>query len=255
MNHEGLREVTVDLHVHTCLSPCATLDMTPRKIVARALEMKLDMIAVTDHNSTENAGAVMRAAADMPLTVLPGFEVTSAEEAHIVCLFNDLEAALAFQELVYDRLGPGENDEDLFGLQVIANEDDEVEGMNPRLLLGATTLAIDDLVEAVHAHEGLAIASHIDRQMYSLVGVLGFIPPGLALDGVEISRRNTLVAARGRFPEYEHYPFLAASDAHDLNELGVNPTTIRAADASFAELRHALRGEGGRQLLTPGAVN
>lgn len=250
-----MRKVTVDLHVHTCLSPCATLDMTPRKIVARALEMKLDMIAVTDHNSTENADAVMRAAADMPLTILPGFEVTSAEEAHVVCLFPDLDAAQAFQELVYDRLQPGENDEDLFGLQVVANENDEVEGMNPRLLIGATTLAIDDLVAAVHAHEGLAIASHIDRGMYSLVGVLGFIPPGLPLDGVEISRRMTLEQARARFPEYAHYPFVAASDAHDLNELGVNPTTLRAAEASFGELRRALRGEGGRRLLTPGAMN
>ena len=111
MGNVELQEVTVDLHVHTCLSPCATLDMTPRKIVARALEMKLDMIAVTDHNSAENAGAVISAAADVPLTVLPGFEVTSAEEAHVVCLFGRLEDALAFQEVVYARLQPGENDE------------------------------------------------------------------------------------------------------------------------------------------------
>ena len=255
MCNDGLREITVDLHVHTCLSPCATLDMTPRKIVARAVEMKLDMIAVTDHNSAENAGAVMRAAAGVPLTVLPGFEVTSAEEAHVVCLFDRLANAHVFQELVYERLQAGENDENLFGLQVVANEDDEVEGMNPRLLIGATSLRIEELVAAVHSHHGLAIASHIDREMFSLVGVLGFIPPGLALDGVEISRRMSLLKARQRFPEYAHYPFVAASDAHDLNELGVNPMTLRAAAPDFAELRRALRGEEGRGLLTPGAMN
>ena len=254
MCNEGLREIIVDLHVHTCLSPCATLDMTPRKIVARAVEMKLDMIAVTDHNSTENADAIMRAATDAPLTVLPGLEVTSAEEAHVISLFGELDQALAFQDLVYERLQPGENDEDLFGLQVVANEADEVEGLNPRLLIGATSLSIEDLVAAIHAHQGLAIASHIDREMFSLVGVLGFIPPGLPLDGVEISRRMSLPEARERFPEYAHYPFVAASDAHDLNELGVNPMTLRAAAPGFDELRRALRAEDGRTLLTPGAM-
>jgi len=229
--------------------------MTPRKIVARAVEMKLNMIAVTDHNSAENAGAIMRAADASPLTVVPGLEVTSAEEAHVLALFGELAQAMAFQELIYDRLQPGENNEDLFGLQVIANEQDEVEGMNPRLLIGATSIGIDELVSAIHAHGGLAIASHIDREMFSLVGSLGFIPPGLPLDGVEISRRLSLVEGRQRFPEYAHYPFVASSDAHDLNQLGVNPTTIRAEEAAFDELGRALRSEDGRTLLGDGALN
>ena len=156
---------------------------------------------------------------------------------------------------MYERLQPGENDESLFGLQVIANEHDEVEGLNPRLLIGATSIGIDELVSAIHAHEGLAIASHIDREMFSLVGVLGFIPPGLPLDGVEISRRMSLAQGRQRFPEYAHYPFVASSDAHDLNQLGVNPTVMRASEAAFDELGRALRGEDGRMLLGDGALN
>ncbi|UCF09839.1 MAG: PHP domain-containing protein, partial [Candidatus Bipolaricaulota bacterium] len=154
-----LSVTAVDLHIHTCLSPCASLDMTPRKIVRRACERALGMIAVTDHNSAENAAAVMAAARDTALCVIPGLEVTTAEEAHVLGLFAELEAALSLQEIVYRHLLPGENDEDLFGMQVVANENDEVEGLNKRLLIGATSLTVNQLVEAIHEREGLAVAA------------------------------------------------------------------------------------------------
>jgi 3',5'-nucleoside bisphosphate phosphatase len=239
----------VDLHLHSCLSPCGSLDMTPMKIVQHARRCGLSMIAVTDHNSAENAPAVIRAARGSGICVLPGMEVTTAEEAHVLALFADLPAAESLQGLVYDRLLPGENDEELFGLQVVATEFDEVERMNPRLLIGATTLGVDELVREVHARDGLAIACHIDRESYSLVGQLGFIPPDLPLDGVEISRRMTLIEARARFAEYRDRPFLSASDAHEITDVGVNPTRMRLAAASFAELRRALRSEGGRGII------
>lgn len=247
-----LRALAADLHVHTCLSPCASLDMTPVNIVARARARGLAMIAVTDHNSIENAAALVRAARGSGLCVLPGMEVTTAEEAHLVALFDGLEAAQSLQELVYGRLLPGENDPELFGLQVVANEQDEVEGFNPRLLIGATTLGVGEVVAAVHELGGLAIAAHIDREAYSLVGQLGFIPPDLALDAVEISGAVALGEARGRFPEYLGRAFVTASDAHELEDLGRHPVWIEAAEASFAELRAALRGEGGRRVLEAG---
>ncbi|MBM3317352.1 MAG: PHP domain-containing protein, partial [Candidatus Eisenbacteria bacterium] len=103
-----LRALAADLHVHTCLSPCASLDMAPGRIVARARALGLAMIAITDHNSVENAGAVARAARGSGLCILPGMEVTTAEEAHIVALFEELPAAESLQELVYARLQPGE---------------------------------------------------------------------------------------------------------------------------------------------------
>jgi len=253
------RPLAADLHLHTCLSPCASLEMTPRKIVARARELGLAMIAVTDHNSAENADAVRQAARGSGLCVLPGMEVTTVEEAHLVALFGEGEAARSLQELVYDRLQPGENDEELFGLQVVATADDEVERFEGRLLIGATTLSVGELVEAVHARGGLAIAAHIDREAYSLVGQLGFIPPDLALDAVEISGALDVAAARARFPEYRGRPFVTASDAHALAELGRHPVWIEAEEASFTELSAALRGEGGRRIFarrpaTPGAA-
>ncbi len=227
--------------------------MTPIKIVQHARTRGLAMIAITDHNSAENAPAVIRAAGGSGISVLPGMEVTTAEEAHVLALFADLAAAESMQALVYERLQPGENDEDLFGLQVVSNELDEVEGMNPRLLIGATTLAVDELVREVHARDGLAIACHIDRESYSLVGQLGFIPPDLPLDGVEISRRMTLPEARKRFAEYRDRPFLSASDAHEIIDVGTNPTVMRLAAASFDELRLALLGKGGRGIVEEAA--
>ncbi len=213
------------------------------------------MIAVTDHNSAENAGAVMRAAAGSDLAVIPGMEVTSAEEAHILGFFEHLAEALSLQALVYDRLQPGKNDENLFGLQVVANERDEVEGMNTRLLIGATSLSVNEIVDAIHERNGLAVASHIDRESFSLVGQLGFIPPDLPLDAVEISARMSLVEARRRFPEYRRLTFVTASDAHDLEALGSHPAYLQAAAAEFGELQLALQGRDGRSIAeeAPGA--
>jgi len=246
---EILRVVAADLHIHTCLSPCGDLDMTPTKIVRQALEKKLAMIAVTDHNSAENTSAVIAAARDTDLFVVPGIEVTTSEEAHIVALFDKVESALSMQALIYDSLQAGENDEDVFGIQVMANEFDEVEDINKRLLIGATTLSVAKVVEAIHNRQGLAIAAHIDRESYSLVGQLGFIPQDLDLDAIEISRHMTLSEARTSFGEYEKLPFITASDAHFPDEIGASSTRFQVARPNMAELRLALAGREGRKVL------
>ena len=124
-----LRCFQADLHIHTCLSPCADLTMSPFRIVKRAREMKLNIIGICDHNSAENVHAAKNASSDMNITVLTGMEVTSAEEVHIIALFDGIKEALELQTLVYEHLPPGENNEELFGPQIIANELDEVEGV------------------------------------------------------------------------------------------------------------------------------
>jgi len=244
----SLRVLAADLHIHTCLSPCATLDMTPRKIVRQARKKGLDIIAVTDHNSAENAGAVMAAAREAKLAVIPGMEITTFEEVHIVGLFEDAGAALAMQALVYDRLQPGENDEDLFGMQVIANALDEVEGLNPRLLIAAVRMGVEETVEAIHRLKGVAVAAHIDREAFGILGQLGFVPQGLDLDALEVSRRMTLRQGRTLYRELERYPFITSSDAHDLGEIGISPTHFRVAGPQLAELKQALKGTGGRSI-------
>ncbi len=242
----SLSVLVADLHIHTCLSPCATLDMTPQKIVKEAKKKKLDIIAVTDHNSAENIAAVMAVAEGAGLVVIPGMEITTEEEVHIVGLFENVDAALAMQDAVYDRLQTGENDEDLFGMQVVANAMDEVEGMNTRLLIGAARMDLGRVVDAIHALNGLAIAAHIDREAFSVMGQLGFIPDGLDIDALEISRRMTLEQGRSMFGEVRGLPFLTSSDAHDLEEIGISPTAFRMARPELIELKRALKGTGGR---------
>ena len=244
-----LNSITIDTHVHSCLSPCATLDMTPVKIVRESLKHKLTMIAITDHNSAENAAAVMASAAGTGLVVIPGMEITTAEEAHIIGLFEDVEEALSMQAIVYRHLFPGENDPDLFGLQVVANEYDEVQAINTRLLIGGTALTLTEVVNGIHKHGGLAVAAHIDRRSFSVISQLGFIPDDLNFDALEISRRLTLPQARSSYAEYANVPFISASDAHDLDELGASPTRVRVAAPRLAELKLAFKGIDGRKIL------
>jgi predicted metal-dependent phosphoesterase TrpH len=223
--------------------------MTPVKIVRVAVERKLDMIAITDHNSAENVAAVMAAARETSLRVTPGMEVTTSEEAHVIGLFPGIEGARSLQELVQESLPPGENDEELFGVQVVANEFDEVERLERRLLMQATALNLGQVVEAIHARDGVAIAAHVDRESFSIVSQLGFVPGDLALDALEVSRRLDLAGARGRFPDCADRPFVSASDAHDLGDIAARPTRFLGREASLAELRLALTGTDGRKII------
>ncbi len=241
----------VDTHIHTCLSPCASLDMHPAALVDAAMRAGLDAIAVCDHNSAENAAAVQRAGVSAGLHVIPGIEITSAEEVHILGLLPDLEAALALQSKIYRAL-PARNDENTFGMQVIANEFAEVLGFDDHLLAGATTLALDQVVAAIHDVDGLAVASHADREAFGIMGQLGFIPPGLPLDAIEVSRRMPLSVARSAFSPKGEYPILCASDAHEPKDIAGAATFMFMEEATLAEMRRALAGEGGRTILGGG---
>lgn len=223
--------------------------MTPMKIVKEACAKGLTIIAITDHNSAENTSAVMAAARETGLRIIPGIEVTTSEEAHVVALFGDIESALSMQELVYKKLQRGENNEELFGIQVVANESDEVEGINKRLLIGATDLRLEEVVEEIHDRGGLAVAAHIDRQSFSVVSQLGFIPEGVRFDAIEISKGMTLNEARNRFSEYNLVPLITASDAHGLEEIGAGRTHFRVAYPDIAELGLALKGMSGRKTI------
>ncbi len=175
-----LKNFKADLHIHSCLSPCSDWDMSPKKIVHKSLEQHLDLIAICDHNTAENAAAALREGTRQGIAVLPGMEICSREEVHLVALFNNIEDTLKMQEYVYAHL-PGKNQPEVFGHQVVADEHDQVLGENPRLLIGATQLSLLDIVEKVHHLGGICISSHVDRPSYSLIGQLGFIPEDLHL--------------------------------------------------------------------------
>ena len=248
MDGTPLRVFKADMHIHSCLSPCADVQMSPKRIVDRCCERGLDIIAICDHNSAENTVAAMRVGIHQGLTVLPGLEICSREEVHILALFEDPEQATVMQAFVYAHLIEKNNPE-LFGDQWVVNEVDEVQETNTRLLIGATQLDVRTIVDKIHSTGGLSIASHVDRPAFGIIGQLGFIPPDLELDGVEISRRMSIHEARETIAGIEDLPCVTSSDAHYLDDIGKVHTLFRMPDPTVEEIRLALKGEKGRRIL------
>lgn len=236
------------MHIHTCLSPCADWQMSPKRIVERSCDRGLDIIAICDHNSMENAKAAMVAAENKDLKVLPGLEICSREEVHIVAIFGDPGQAETMQDYVYAHLTE-ENQPDVFGDQWVVNEKDEFLRDNPRLLIGATQLNIQQIVEKIHGIGGLSIASHVDRPAFGIIGQLGFIPPDLALDGIEVSRRMTPAHARETIGGLEGFPLVTSSDAHFLDDIGSAHTLCEMVAPTLPEIVLALKSEKGRRII------
>ena len=232
-----------DLHVHTCLSPCAELEMSPKNIVRTAKETGIDIVGICDHNSCENVPGAKRSAEKEGLHVLGGMEITSSEEVHILALFDDEDKLFSMQKIVYDNLH-GLNDEKRFGEQVVVNEDDEVIDFNARLLIGATELSVDNIVNTIHELNGLAIASHIDRESFSIIGQLGFIPQGLQLDAVEVS-------AKDKVEDFKDisFPIITSSDAHKLDDIGSTFTHFFMEEVNLEEMKKSLLGQDGRKVI------
>ncbi|MBN1354900.1 PHP domain-containing protein [bacterium] len=239
-----LKEFKADLHIHTCLSPCSDLTMSPGNIVSAALEKGLDIIAVTDHNSGENADPVMQIAHDTPLIVIPGMEVTSREEVHVLAFFRSIEFLGFFQKEIYSHLirdpsNPYRDD------QIIANALDEVEGFCDYLLIGSTDLSLRQIVRLIGQNEGLAVAAHIDRQAFGIIGQLGFIPANIPFDALEVSYRTPIGTVDEVYPQYADYTFITDSDAHNLEEIGRVFNRFHMNRPDFDNLRLAFhRREG-----------
>jgi len=242
---------TADLHLHTVLSACADAEMLPEFIVERAQELGMGLIAVTDHNSAENAEAMLRAAERAGIAALPGMEVQTREEVHLLCLFDTLGQIMAWQEMVYARLPRLKNRPDVFGTQVVLSGEGEPVGYNDRLLLTSTSFSVEEVVRQVQALGGLCIPAHVDRPAYSIISNLGFIPPHLGIRGVEISHLIGSKEARARFPELTRYSLVANSDAHRLKEMS-RRTTLKMAEPTVTELALALAGAEGRGVWVDG---
>jgi PHP family Zn ribbon phosphoesterase len=245
--NESLKHFQADLHIHTCLSPCSDWEMSPRKIVAKSINNQLDIIAICDHNSAENVQAAIYVGERLGLCVLPGMEICSREEVHVLGLFSAVEQAQAMQEFIYAHL-PGENQAELFGYQVIVNDKDEVLGEVSRLLIGASRLSLQDIAVKIHELGGLSIASHVDRPSFGIVGQLGFIPTDLSLDGLEVSYRVPLNEVRKKIPGVMDLPCISSSDAHFLDDIGKAKTVFTLAKPTFEEIRLALKGKKGRRI-------
>ena len=230
--------------MHTCLSPCAEPEMVPTAIVDQAKRKGLDVIGICDHNSAENVGAVLEAGRRRDLPVIPGIEITSREEVHVLGLFRDEAGLSALQDLVYANL-PGENDPAFFGEQTIVDEHDEPVGHTTKLLIGATGFSLEETVRVIHEAGGLAIAAHIDRERFGLVGQLGFVPEGLEVDAMEVSPHATV-------DDWSDFTVVTFSDAHALKDIGRVSTSFLLEEATLEEIGKALRKEDGREILAAG---
>lgn len=244
----ALKLFRADLHIHTCLSPCGDWDMTPRSVVEISQKRNLDIIAICDHNCAGNVKAAMNAAKQTGVTVIPGMEICSSEEVHLIALFSSEAKALQMQEYVLNNL-PGENNPELFGYQVVANEMDEVLEQSDRLLIGAVSVSLKRLVEKIHELEGIAIAAHIDKSAFSILAQLGFIPPDLLLDGVEVSFLERPETAGEKFLYGSTLPCITSSDAHFPHEIGRVTTKFFIAEPTLEEMKLALLGQNGRKLI------
>lgn len=243
-----LKGFKADLHIHTCLSPCSELEITPSAIVRTASDKGLDIIAITDHNSAENVMAARKCAQHTGITVFAGMEITSSEEVHILALFEDIESILKLQEHIYMHLMPAGNDPGKFGDQIVVNERDEVTDFNTRLLISATSLTARAIITTIHTFGGLSIASHIDREAFGVISQLGFIPDDLLFDALEISARTSRDQAEQLFKMYSSFAWISSSDAHRLNDIGKRTTDFFIQEPSLQEIQLALHNVDGRKI-------
>ncbi len=232
--------VAADLHVHTCLSPCADRDMRPPALIDAALERGLGMIGVCDHNAAGNARALALAAAGR-LAVIAGMEITTSEEAHVVGLFPDSDRAEAAAREVAQGLPACRIPEE----QERFDASGRTVGVEGLMLAAASRFSLEETVELVRRHGGLAIAAHVDRRSFSVVSQLGFIPPRVRFHALEVSAHG---AHAGRIEAFagRGVPVTSASDAHALMLLGEATVELVVEQASFDELAQALAGTGGR---------
>ncbi len=221
--------------------------MIPPLIVRRALRLGLGLIAVTDHNACANAEAVIRAADGTGLAVLPGMELQTREEVHMLCLFDTVEQCLAWQEEVWGLLPPLANREEFFGPQYVVDADGEWVRTEERLLATSADITAEQAVARVHAMGGLAIPAHVDRPAFSLLANLGMVPPALGADALEVTARFRPQEGFSRWPELRGWPLVVNGDAHRLGEMQ-NRTLFNLAAPSVRELRMAFQGAEGRKV-------
>ncbi len=226
-----------DLHIHSCLSPCGDALMTPNNIVGMAFIKQLDAIAVCDHNTARNLPAIREVADMMGVVLLPGMELTTREEAHMLAYFDSVEAALAFSDLIYDRLPPIPNNAKFFGEQQRMNAQDEVIGTEERLLISALDLSFEACEQLIHAHGGLSVPAHINRGSSGVLNALGLLPQG-RYDALEVSRA---VAAPAM--DTSAWRVLHSSDAHYLENILEPEFAVEAREKSVRALFDAIAGK------------
>ncbi len=220
--------------------------MIPPLIVDRALASGISLIAITDHNASANIKAVQKAAEGTDLVVLPGMEIQTKEDVHVLCLFDSLIQIDHFQEIVDNNLPTMKNKASFFGHQLIVDESGSYLGTEERLLITSTFLSIDTVWAEVELLGGLMIPAHINRKVNGLIEILGFVPQEIPIAALEISRHITPQEAYRIYPHIKNYPLIQSGDVHRLNEF-LGSTVLEIQSATISEIRLALAHKDGRE--------
>ncbi len=241
-----MQKFRADLHIHTLLSPCADLEMTPKNIVMRAKETGLQIIGIADHNSTRNALLVKKEAAREEIFTLTGAEITTKEEVHCLAFFEHAAQLEKFQQFIDEKLIRILNPDGHFGYQPVIREDESIVELVPWFLPAALDAGISEVQKKVFSLNGIFIPAHIDRPSCGLIGQLGFIPENLEYDALEISRHGSKKYVEKHGVLKVNNSFLRSSDAHYLPQIGEICSVFNMFENSFKEIKKALNQLNGR---------
>lgn len=238
-----------DLHIHTVLSPCGSLGMSPRQIVKAAIDQRIDIIGITDHNTTRQCRTVACEAQKAGITVYCGTEITTKEEVHCLAFFEDFEKMDLFQIYLDAYLPDIKNNPDLFGYQVAVNEDEDIVFEEERLLISAISRNIDQVEKEVHRLGGIFIPAHVNKSKNSLISQLGFVPPDLKFDALELSKHIETEVFLQSYPYLKNSTIVRNSDAHQPDLIGESTTQFLMQGPEFSEFRLALKNAEGREVV------
>lgn len=233
--------IHADLHIHTVLSPCGDPEMSPVNIVRTAKEKGIGIIGITDHNSTRQASIIRNLGQQFGLYVLRGAEITTQEEAHCLAFFENNNELTDFQNYLDKYLPPIQNNPEKFGYQVVANIHDEIIYQEDKLLISAIDRNIKQIEQKVRELNGIFIPAHIDKQRFSILSQLGFIPNNLQYDALELSANTNLERFLTQHPELRNNPFIQSSDAHYPDDIGKVVTPLELDDITFESIRKSIR--------------
>lgn len=233
-----------DLHIHSCLSPCGDDDMTPGNIAGMATLNGLQIVALTDHNSTKNCPAFFKLAKEYGLIPVAGVELTTSEDVHAVCLFRDLQGAMEFGEFIEGRRMRIKNEPAIFGNQIIVDENDEKCGEEEFLLINAVNISLDEAFDEVTKRGGVCYPAHIDRSANGIIAMLGDFPPEPAFSAFELNDIASLedVQKKFRIIGERDLVYVASSDAHYLTDISESGFAIELDDVPYSSdrVRNAL---------------
>jgi len=246
-----MNKFRTDLHIHTVLSPCGGLEMSPVNIVSLAKKRGLDIIGITDHNSTKQCKLVWELGQKLGLVVIPGCEMTSREEVHCLGLFKNFDSLNEFQKYIDQHLTFIPHNSALFGYQVVVDKDENILEELDYYLGASLDVSIEEIEQKVHELSGIFIPAHIDRPRNSLFSQLGFFPPELNVEALQISKLADEMTVRAKYKIGAEITLVKFSDSHFPDDLGKAYSIFEMEEPSFNELRKALLGLDGRSVRIP----